>query len=120
MKEGDLTYRIIGCAMNVHSELGPGLREKPYENALTIEFDEQEMSFLKQPEYPILYHGIAVGECRPDFLVQNEVIVECKSISGLGENEMGQMLNYLRIIKKKVGLILNFHGVKLEIKRVVL
>lgn len=120
MEDGDLTYQIIGCAMRVHTELGPGLREKPYENALAIDFGEQEISFDKQLRFPILYHGIQVGDCQPDFIAAEEVIVDCKSISKIGDDEIGQMLNYLRITKKSVGLLLNFKNVKLEFKRVVL
>tara|TARA_R110002096_G_scaffold199271_7_gene383096 strand:- start:731 stop:904 length:174 start_codon:yes stop_codon:yes gene_type:complete len=56
MKEGDLTYQIIGCGMRVHTELGPGLREKPYENALAIDFEEQLIDYVQQPRYPIFYH----------------------------------------------------------------
>ena len=120
MQDEDLTYQIIGSAMKVHTELGPGLREKPYENALAIEFEEQGISFQQQPCFPIFYHGKPVGDCRPDFIVFDEIIVDCKAISTIGDNEIGQVLNYLRISSRNVGLILNFHGVKLEFKRVVL
>ena len=120
MRDGDLTYQIIGCAMRVHTELGPGLREKPYENALAVDFEEQKLSFVQQPKYPIFYHGVPVGDCRPDLVVEDEIIVDCKSISAIGETEVAQMLNYLRIAKKQVGLILNFRGLKLEFKRVML
>lgn len=120
IQDGDLTYRIIGCAMNVHTELGPGLREKPYENALAVEFEEQSIDFAQQPNYPISYRNRHVGYCQPDFVVNDEVVVDCKSIPSLGEPEIGQMLNYLRIIRKRVGLILNFRGSKLEQKRVQL
>lgn len=120
MKDENLTYQIIGCAMSVHTELGPGLREKPYENALAIEFEEQGIPFSQQPSYPIFYHGKPVGDCRPDFMVFGEVVVDCKAISSIGENETGQVLNYLRITSKRVGLILNFQGAKLDFKRVVL
>ena len=119
MKEEELTYQVIGCAMRVHSELGPGLREKPYENALAIDFEEQEIAFSQQPCFPIFYHGRPVGDCRPDFVVQDEVVIECKAVGGIGDSETGQVLNYLRIASMKVGLILNFYGSKLEFKRVV-
>jgi GxxExxY protein len=118
MKDGDLTYRIIGCGMRVHGELGPGLREKPYENALAIELAEQAIPFAKQPSYPIFYHGNIVGDCQPDFVVAGEVVVDCKSIASIGDDELGQMLNYLRIAKLSIGLILNFRGRQLEFKRV--
>ncbi|MBU6301268.1 MAG: GxxExxY protein [Verrucomicrobia bacterium] len=120
MKEGDLTYQIIGIGMRVHRELGPGLREKPYENALAIDLEEQSIPFVQQPQYPIFYHGRVVGDCQPDLVVANEVVVDCKSIPKIGDDELGQMLNYLRIAKKRLGLILNFRPAKLEIKRVVM
>lgn len=119
MEEGDLTYRIIGCAMAVNTELGPGLREKPYENSLAIEL-EHCIGFLQQPRFPIFYKDRPVGGCQPDLLVEDEVVVDCKAVNSIGAAEIGQMLNYLRIVKKSVGLILNFSGPKLDFKRVVL
>lgn len=120
MRDGDLTYQIIGCAMRVHSELGSGLREKPNENALAVDLEEQGLEFVQQPKYPIFYHGIPVGDCQPDLVVADEIVVDCKSVAAIGEIELAQMLNYLRIVKKQVGLILNFRGLKLEFKRVVI
>ena len=106
--------------MRVHGELGPGLREKPYENALAIDLEEQGMEFVQQPRYPIFYHRQLVGDCQPDLLVEDEVIVDCKSVRVIGDEEIGQMINYLRIVKKEVGLVMNFRNGKLEFKRVVL
>jgi len=116
--DGDLTYRIIGCAMRVHSALGPGLREKPYERALAIEFEEEGIAFSQQPCFPIFYRERPVGDCQPDFVVEDEIVVDCESISSLGDNETGQVLNYLRITRKRVGLLLNFRNTSLEQKRV--
>lgn len=120
IEDGDLTYRIIGCAMRVHTALGPGLREKPYERALAVEFEEEGISFTQQPCFPIFYRDRPVGDCQPDFMVEEEIVVDCKSIAALGDNEMGQVLNYLRITKKRVGLLLNFRNTSLEQKRVQL
>ncbi len=120
MQKGDLTYQIIGCAMKVHTELGPGLREKPYENALAIEFRNQRLNFTQQPAYPIFYQEQIVGDCQPDFMVEDKIIVECKSISSLGEYDIAQTLNYLRVTRRKVGLVLNFRNPSLERKRVQL
>ena len=118
IKDGDLTYRIIGCAMRVHSALGPGLREKPYENALAVDFEVQGIQFKQQPSFLIYYLERRVGDCQPDLLVEEEVVVDCKSIPAIGDNEIGQMLNYLRITERKVGLIVNFRNGSLEHKRV--
>jgi len=117
MSSEDLTYSIIGSAMRVHSELGSGLREKPYENAIVFDFREQGIRCIQQPAYPILYHGHVVGECIPDLIVENQVVVEIKAVDCIGENESAQMLNYLRISGLKTGLILNFKNAKLEWKR---
>ncbi|MEM9282803.1 MAG: GxxExxY protein [Verrucomicrobiota bacterium] len=108
----------MGCAMRVHNGLGPGLREKPYEKALAIEFEESGIQFKQQPCFPIFYHNRPVGDCQPDFLVEDEIVVDCKAIASLGDNEVGQVLNYLRITKKQVGLLLNFKNSSLEQKRV--
>lgn len=106
--------------MQVHTGLGPGLREKPYENALAIELEDQGIKFFQQPRYPIFYKERPVGDCQPDFMVEDEVVVDCKSIPAIGDTEIGQMLNYLRITEKKVGLILNIRNPSLEHKRVQL
>ncbi|MFT5468314.1 MAG: GxxExxY protein [Verrucomicrobiales bacterium] len=119
MPDNDPTYEIIGCAMRVHTEMGPGLREKPYENALAIEFEEQKLDFKQQPEFPLFYHNRRVGECYPDFTVRNEVVVDAKAILEIGDKEISQMLNYLRITAIRIGLILNFKNSKLEWKRLV-
>jgi GxxExxY protein len=111
----DLSYEVIGACMRVHNELGPGLREKPYENALAVEFEELGIRFEQQPVFPIFYHGRAVGECIPDFSIQRETLID-----SLGENERAQMLNYLRITRYGLGLVVNFKNARLEWERLVL
>lgn len=115
----DGTYEIIGCAMRVHNALGPGLREKPYENALVIDLRRHGFAVEPQKAYPIRYLGEIVGDCIPDMCVNGSVLVDAKSIDAIGENEIAQMLNYLRIAQLEVGLIVNFKNAKLETKRVV-
>ena len=119
MQFNDGTYEIIGCAMKVHTSLGPGLREKPYENALMIALRKAEVAARQQKSYPILYEGEFVGDCVPD-ITAGEVLIDAKSIPAIGDTEVSQMLNYLRISKKKIGLIINFRNEKLEWQRVVL
>jgi len=119
MSDSDLTYQIIGCAMRVHNEIGPGLREKPYENALCIDLREQGLSVAQQRAFPIIYHGTVVGDCVPDMVVESTVVVDVKSIDALGDTEAAQMLNYLRIAKLPLGLVINFKLPKIEVKRVV-
>ena len=117
---GDLTYRIIGAAMEVLNGLGHGLLEKPYERALAIEFGIQEISYTQQPEYPVLYRGELVGTFIPDLVVDDKVIVDAKVVQRITDHERGQMLNYLRVTGLKTGLILNFSKPKLEWERIVL
>jgi len=116
----DLSYEVIGACMRVHNELGPGLREKPYENALAVELEEQGIDFSQQPVFPICYHGKVVGECIPDFSVCREMLLDAKSVDAIGDNERAQMLNYLRITRYKLGLVVNFRNARLEWDRLVL
>ncbi|GAB1488248.1 GxxExxY protein [Opitutaceae bacterium] len=110
----------MGCAFGVVREIGHGLHEKPYENALVVEFGHQAITFAQQGRYPVLYRGVAVGEYIPDLIVGDAVIVDAKVIDRITDHERGQMLNYLRITKLRVGLILNFKKPKLEWERIVL
>ncbi|MFK7911876.1 MAG: GxxExxY protein [Akkermansiaceae bacterium] len=119
MPDNDLTYQVIGAAMHVHNELGPGLREKPYENALRIALKKLNMHVDQQRAYPISYEGHIVGDCLTDLVVNNELIIETKSIDSIGDNEIAQLLNYLRVSGLKLGLLLNFKPSKLEVKRVI-
>jgi len=116
----DLTRRIIGCAMEVLNELGHGLNEKPYENSMVVEFDLQGIPYEQQPHYNVQYKTVKVGEFIPDLVVDQAVIVDTKVIPRIGDIEIGQMINYLKITGLKVGLIINFKYQRLEWKRVVL
>ncbi len=116
----ELTFAIIGCAMEVLNELGHGLNEKPYENALRVEFDLRRLTTDQQKRYEVLYKGVVVGDNIPDLIVGGAVVVDTKVIERITDIERGQMLNYLRITKLKVGLILNFKRPKLEWERLVL
>jgi len=119
MRAEDGSYEVIGCAMRVHSALGPGLREKPYENALVIELRRTGFKADSQRPYPILYLDQVVGDCIPDITVNDDLLIDAKSVDSIGENEQAQMLNYLRISGLKIGLIINFKNPKLEWLRVV-
>ena len=110
----DGTYEIIGSAMRVHRFLGPGLREKPYKNALVIDLQNIGIKVQQQRAYPISYLNSIVGDCIPDMTVNDSVLVDAKSVDAIGENEIAQMLNYLRIARLEVGLIINFKNPKLE------
>ena len=111
---------IIGCAMEVLNTLGHGLLEKPYENALAVEFNLKNIPYQKQPRFDVNYKGVKVGEYVPDLIAFNQVVVETKTIEKITNHEVGQILNYLKITKMKVGIVLNFKYAKLEWKRVIL
>ena len=120
MEFQDGSYDIIGAAMEVHREVGPGLREKPYENALIIALRDKGFNPSQQQPYPIHFRNQIVGDCIPDITVDQYILIDVKSIDKIGENEIAQMLNYLRIAGLKLGLVINFKNSKLEFKRVVL
>jgi GxxExxY protein len=113
-------FQIVGCAMDVLNELGHGLHEKVYENSLTVEFKLRNIAFDQQWRFKVLYKGRHVGEFVSDLFVYGSVIVDAKVIDGITDAERGQILNYLRITKFRVGPILNFKRPKLEWERVVL
>ncbi len=116
----DETRQIIGCAMEVLNALGHGLLEKPYENALVVEFQSQGISYQQQPRLDVIYKGIKVGEYIPDLIVFNKVVVDTKVIEKITNHEVGQVLNYLKITGLKLGVVLNFRRARLEWKRIVL
>src|SRR5437868_8648009 len=113
-------FQIVGCAIEVLNTLGHGLVEKPYENALVVEFGLEGIPFQQQPSFDILYKGHKVGLFVPDLIAFNAVVVVAKVIDRITDHERGLMLNYLRITKLRVGVILNFKHTKLEWERIIL
>lgn len=125
MKEGEKPFHhevgmILDAAVEVHRHLGPGLLEKPNENALVREFEIRHIPFIQQPRYPLEYKGRVVGEFIPDVIAFSAVVVDAKAIDRIGEFELAQMINYLRITGLRVGFIINFKHRRLETRRVVL
>ena len=115
---GKLTDEIIGAAMAIHRELGPGLDEKIYENSLCIEFAERFIHFTQQEIFPVHYHQRYVGKLITDLIVDSRVVVETKVVDQIIDVHIAQVLSYLSITNLKVGLILNFKPASLGIKRV--
>ena len=111
--------QIIGCAMEVLNELGHGFHEKPYENALVVEFQFRGIPYEQQKLYEILYKQEKVGDYIPDLLAFGKIVVDAKVIEKISDREIGQMMNYLKITGYRLGYILNFKNPKLEWKRVV-
>jgi len=115
------SYAIIGAAMEVHRILGNGFLEAVYQEAFEQELRERNIPYLRESELPILYKGHQLMTVyRPDFICFDCLIVELKAIARLSEIEEAQVLNYLKISKFPVGLLLNFGTRSLGIKRFVL
>jgi GxxExxY protein len=116
------TERIIGCAMTVHRALGPGLLENAYQAALAIELVANNFTIVREPTFPAFYRRVKVGEYRPDLIVDDQVVVEIKSVARYDPVFLAKMLTYLRVTGISVGLIINFNRPRLSdgIKRVSL
>ncbi len=116
-----LTERIIGLAIEVHRQLGPGLSEVAYERALCIELTAAGIAFTRQVPIPVAYKGEVIAEYRPDLVVGDLVVVEVKSVERLTPVFRAQMLTYLRVTGKELGLVINFNVpvLKSGIRRVV-
>jgi GxxExxY protein len=122
MVENEITDIIIGCAIKVHKKLGPGLLESAYEECLQYELKKTSLIIERQKPLPVVYDEIKL-ECgyRMDIVADLKVVIEIKSVEGLNEIHMAQILTYLRLSGCKVGLLINFNVVRLTegIKRVV-
>lgn len=121
MNKNDITGLIIGAAMQVHSALGPGLLESAYAACLVTELEELGLKVKKEFSLPITYKNtkLDVGY-RIDILVEDEIVVELKSVESLNELHLAQMITYLKLSKCEIGLLINFNVLKLKdgIKRV--
>ncbi len=117
-----ITERIISCAIEVHSILGPGLLESVYEDALAQEFTLRGIAYEKQKEISLKYKGKEIGKHRIDYLIENEVIVELKAVETMNKIYEAQILTYLRAMDKRVGLLINFNVERLKdgIKRLII
>jgi GxxExxY protein len=116
----DEVFQIIGCAIEVLNRLGHGMVEKPYENALVVEFGLRAIPFRQQPTFEILYKQSKVGLFIPDLIAFDAIVIDTKVIDRISDHERGLMLNYLRITRLRVGVILNFKHRRLEWERLVL
>ena len=117
-----LTEKIIKCAMEVHKNLGPGLLESVYDKAMCYEIGNNGLRYQNQVVIPIIYKGNMLGEHRIDLLVENEIIVELKAVDRMDPVFKAQLLSYLRLTNKKLGLLINFNVPYLKdgIQRVIL
>jgi GxxExxY protein len=116
---GDLSEKIIGAAMRVHSELKPGLDEKIYENALVLELESMGLQIQQQSSFKVTYREKVVGTLIPDLIVNEAIIVDTKVATSFHEAHIAQMMGYLAITNLRVALLVNFKNARLEWKRVV-
>ena len=122
MGENEITHEVIGAAMEVHRELGPGLLEAIYDQALCHELALRGLPFLRQQRVPIHYNNVKLNaEMRYDILVDTKVLVEVKAREHFAPSDKPQLLSYLSMLDLKVGLLINFHSTVLKdgIRRVV-
>ncbi len=119
LKYYELTEKIIGCAMKVHRYFGPGFPEIVYAKALMIEFDKLLLKYVHEFEKDIYYEDRYIAKRRLDLFVEGKVLVELKAISQTDDGDVNQIINYLRVFKIEVGLLLNFGAKSLYYKRFV-
>jgi len=117
MEEQELTEKIIGCAMKVHSRLGSGFLESVYAKALGHELSKAGLKVEREKLIVVTYDGVVVGEFSADKLVENKVMVEEKAVQALSPAHEVQLVNYLTATGVEIGLLLNFGGPRLEYKR---
>jgi len=115
----ELSYAVIGCAMRVHSTLGPGLPEAVYQKALSLELVKAKIPFVSQQEYEVFYEGNLCGKFRSDFTVDEKIIIEIKAAEQLYEQHRLQALTYLKVTGHHLALLINFGEEKLVHKRVI-
>ena len=118
MKHEELTHKIIGCAMKVHSFLGSGFPEVIYQRALAIEFEKQGLGFKREMEMTIFYDGIDIGTRRVDFFVEDTIMTELKAVARLDDAHLAQAMNYCQAYNLPIGLLINFGAKSLQFKRV--
>jgi GxxExxY protein len=104
----ELTYAIIGAAMEVHKVLGPGFLESVYESALAQELSLRNLSYCRQKHLDVSYKGQFIGKYIADFMIEDRIIVELKATKRLTDIDEAQLINYLKATGNRVGLLLNF------------
>ncbi len=117
--DSEITHRIIGCAMKVHTALGNGFQEFIYQRALAIELEIEGLVHSREHEMPIYYRGQEIGTRRVDFLVENRITVELKAVTSLEAVHLAQAKNYLEAFNIQTGLLINFGSRSLDFKRLM-
>ena len=117
MKHKDITHKIIGAAYNVYNSLGFGFLESVYKKSMIIELQKVNLSIEEEKPLKVYYEGNVVGEFFVDLFVENEVVVELKSIKSILKEHEVQLVNYLNGLEKEIGLLINFGPSGVEVKR---
>jgi GxxExxY protein len=115
----DLSYKIVGLAMEVHNKLGPGFLEKVYENAMMVLFRKEQIPAQQQVPTPVYFEGELVGDYIADIMVDNKIILELKSVANMTDVHTAQVLNYLKATGLRLAILLNFGKEKLQYDRAV-
>lgn len=105
----DLAYRVIGATLEVHKELGPGLLEILYENALCLELSRRGIRYERQKEYEVNYKGMLIGTHILDIVVEDTIVLELKAVETFSNVHQAQLLSYLKIADKRLGFLINFN-----------
>ena len=119
LKHSQVTEKVIGCAMKVHSHFGLGFPEIIYKRALLIELEKVGLFYRSEEERNIFYDGQLIGKRRLDILIEDQVLVEIKALKEVDKNSFNQVLNYLKVFDLEVGLLLNFGAESLHFKRFI-
>ena len=119
LKYADITEKIIGCAMKVHSKMGSGYPEIIYARCLAIEFSRVGLSFEKEQSLNVYYDNIIVGKRRVDFMVEEKIVDELKCLRELTNADLAQALNYLESHHQEIALLINFGAKSLQSKRII-
>jgi len=110
--------KIIHACIHVHKEVEPGFRENIYHNALKVEFEKQGIPFESEKEIKIFYQGVEVGIQGSDLFVENEIVVELKTVEEIDSKYCTQVRSYLKAVDKEIGLLVNFADSKVDVRRV--
>ena len=116
----ELIYRVIGCMIEVHKQLGPGFLESVYRRAIAIEFQEQGIPFESEKKIELRYKGNHIGIHLLDLFVENGLVIELKTVEVLHKKHYAQVRSYLKAVQKPVGLLVNFAEFQLNTRRVEL
>ncbi len=122
MNENELSNLIIGAALSIHKDIGPGLLESVYEECFDFELRERDLKFERQKHIPLIYKNIKLeGAFRADFIIEDKIIVELKAVESIANTHKSQLLTYLKLTDLKLGLLINFNNSLLKdgIHRVV-